>query len=129
MKTRFATLIMALATILVLGSTTTYASEPEKTPITKASYDLSDLKRNVGKGYLLATNEQSEKMTFKVSVDKTGEVTDLTYSHNITSMKSEKVDAAIQKAYMAIMSTEFQPAKKDGQPVADTVTIEFQLLN
>lgn len=129
MKNRFATLIMALATILVLGSTAAMATEPEKTSVNKASYDLADLKRNVGKGYLLATNEQSEKMTFKVSVDKSGEITDLTYSHNITSMKPEKVDAAIQKAYMAIMSTEFQPAKKDGQTVADTVTIEFQLLN
>lgn len=129
MKNRFATLIMALATILVLGSAAAMATEPEKTNVNKASYDLADLKRNVGKGYLLATNEQSEKMTFKVSVDKSGEITDLTYSHNITSMKPEKVDAAIQKAYMAIMSTEFQPAKKDGQTVADTVTIEFQLLN
>lgn len=129
MKIRITTLIMALATILAIGSTSAYASEPEKSPVTKASYDLSDLKRNVGKGYILATNEQSEKMTFKVSVDKTGEVTDLTYSHNITSLKSDKLDAAIQKAYMAIMSTEFQPAKKDGQNVADTVTIEFQLLN
>lgn len=129
MKTRFTSFAMALAMMLILGTATSLATEPEKVTKTKATYDLAELKRNVGKDHILATNESSERVTFTVAVDKTGEIKDLTYTHNITSVKSAKVDAYIQKAYMAIMSTEFHPAKQDGQAIQDTVTIEFQMIN
>lgn len=131
MKTRSTATAVMAALVLLLGAATTtlQATEPEKIAYTKASYDLSELKRNVGSHYMIATTDDSERVTFSVAVAKDGEIKDLTYTHNIKSLKQEKVDAYIQKAYMAIMSTEFHPAKKDGQAIEDTLKIEFQLVN
>lgn len=105
------------------------ASEPEKVNYSKASYDGGELKRNLGNVKLAVKSDPVEKVTFKVELDNTGEIKELTYTQNITSEKPDKVDSYIQKAYLAIMSTTFYPAKKDGKAIADTVTINLELVN
>ena len=77
---------------------------------------------------MILTTDSKERVTFKVNVDEEGDVTKLTYSHNVTSRSAEAMTQYIRTAYNAIMSTDFEPAMKDGNPVADTVVIEFNIV-
>jgi hypothetical protein len=131
MKNTFKMMIggLIMATSIGFSSIHAQASEPEKVNYSKATYDAGELKRNLGTVKLAVKSDPTEKVSFKVELDKTGEIKELTYTQNITSEKPEKVESYIQKAYMAIMSTTFYPAKKDGQAISDTVTIDFELVN
>jgi len=131
MKINIKMLLTSITMVAALGfaNVNSIASEPEKVNFVKATFDASELKRNLGPSKLHVKSDPTEKVSFKVQLDKAGEIQELTYSHNITSEKQEKLDAYIQKAYMAIMSTSFFPAKKDGSAVDDTLTIDFELVN
>lgn len=128
MRTSLRTLMaVALTAAMILGSSLTVsASEPDKAVKTKASYERADLVRNLGRNMII-TSQSKEKITFKVNVDEEGDVTKLTYSHYVTSQSAETVNNYIRRAYNAIMATEFTPATKDGEPVADTIQIEFDI--
>lgn len=120
-------LLFALA--LTFAGITLSATEPEKVNITKASFDSSELKRNlkVAKAEVVESGDQTA--TFKVILDKDGNVVDITYTHTITSMTEEKVDACIGKAYAALLNTTYFPAKKDGQHTEDTLTVQVRFDN
>jgi predicted secreted protein len=120
-------LLFALA--LTFAGVTLTATEPEKVNITKASYDTAELKRNLKSAKAEIVEAGDQTATFKVILDKDGTVVDITYTHNITSMKEEKVDACIGKAYAALLNTTFFPAKKDGQHVEDTLTVQVRFDN
>ncbi|NQW29212.1 MAG: hypothetical protein HQ472_01700 [Ignavibacteria bacterium] len=97
--------------------------------VVHASFDTAELQKNLSTNEIKLSTDQLEKVTFKVSVDVTGAVEDLTYTHNISAESAKKTDACIAKAYKAIMATEFYPAKKDGKNIADVVTIEFVVVD
>jgi len=118
--------VVLTATVLLGSALTATASEPDKAVKTKASYDRTELLRNLGRTMHISSQSE-EKITFKVNVDAEGDVTKLTYSHNVTSQNAETVNMYIRRAYNAIMATEFTPAMKDGEPVADTILIEFDI--
>lgn len=118
---------VALTAATIIGTTlSSSASEPDKVVKTKATYERVDLMRNLGRNMVI-TSQSKEKITFKVNVDEEGDVTKLTYSHNVTSQSAETVNNYIRRAYNAIMATEFSPATKDGEPVKDTIQIEFDI--
>ncbi len=128
MRTSLRTLMaVALTAATIFGtSLAASASEPDKVVSSKASYEQADLMRNLGRDMVI-TSQSKEKITFKVNVDEEGDVTRLTYSHNVTSQSAETVNNYIRRAYNAIMATEFTPAMKDGEPVKDTIQIEFDI--
>jgi hypothetical protein len=115
--------------ILVVGNTFAQESEQGKSPKTHATYDAADLKRNLGSTKLRINADSKERASFIAAIDKDGQIQDLTYSHNITIARPEFVDAQIQRAYMAIMSTTFYPAHENGNTLADTITINLELVN
>lgn len=120
------TILLALAFVLI---STASATEPDKVQRNKASYDASELKKNLTASRGIVTSQETEKVSFEVIVDKDGEVKDLTYKHTITTKKENVVDAFITKAYQAILNTTFYPARKDGLGVEDTVKIDVQMIN
>ena len=128
MRTSLRTLMaVVLTAAAILGTTmTSTASEPDKVVKTKATYERADLLRNLGRNMVISS-QSKEKITFKVNVDEEGDVTKLTYSHNVTSQSAETVNNYVRRAYNAIMATEFTPATQDGEAVADTIKIEFDI--
>lgn len=131
MKPTFKMLLAVLVTAatLVSGGVRIQASQPEKVGYSKPTYNISELQRNLGSVKLQVKSQPAERISFKVELDTNGEIKQLTYSHNISADRSGSVDAYIQKAYTAIMKTTFYPAKKDGQAIEDSVTINFELTN
>lgn len=128
MRTSLRTLMAVFLTAAaIFGSTVaSTATETDKVVKTKATYDRAELVRNLGRSMII-TSKSEEKITFNVNIDEEGDVTRLTYSHNVTSQNAETVNNYIRKAYNAIMATEFTPATKDGEPVKDTLQIEFDI--
>ena len=121
--------VFLLLALCVITVATVRATEPDKVTRTKASYDASELKKNLSSSHGVVTSEESEKVSFEVIVDKAGEVKDLTYKHTITTKKEAVVDAFIAKAYQAILNTTFFPGRSNGQGVEDTITIDVQMIN
>ena len=128
MRTSLRTPMAAVLTaVLILGGiATSTATETEKVVKTKATYDRTELVRNLGQNMIISS-QSKEKITFKVNVDEEGDVTRLTYSHNVTSQSATTVNNYVRQAYNAIMATEFTPAMQDGEPVKDTIQIEFDI--
>lgn len=127
-------LILALAVtifaVLGLAPSTIARQIAQPTPnVVHATFDTSELKKNLTTTKIALANEQSEKVTFKVFVNEHGNVDDLTFTHNIPAEKAKKADTYIQKAYKAIMATDFYPAKKDGKNISDVLTIEFVVVD
>jgi hypothetical protein len=120
-------LLFALA--LTFAGITLSATEPEKISVTKATYDQAELKRNLKNAKAEIVEAGDQVATFKVILDKDGNVVDITYTHTITSIKEEKVDACIGKAYAALLNTTYFPAKKDGHHVEDALTVQVRFDN
>ena len=80
--------LLAAATIMV-STIPMQASEPERVASAKATYSKADLLRNLGGRSMILTTDSKERVTFKVNVDEEGDVTKLTYSHNVTSRSAE----------------------------------------
>ncbi len=121
--------VFLLFALCVITAVTVSATEPDKVTRTKASYDASELKKNLASTRGVVTAQETEKVTFEVIVDKNGEVKDLTYKHTIKTKKEAVVDAFITKAYQAILNTTFFPGRTNGQGVEDTITIDVQMIN
>lgn len=115
--------------ILIVGNASAQVNEQGRSPKVDATYDVADLKRNLGSTKMRISEDSQERASFKVAVDKDGQIQDLTYSHNITKTRPEFVDAQVQRAYMAIMSTTFYPAHENGTTFADTITINLEIVN
>lgn len=121
--------VVLLLALSVITAVTVHATEPDKATRTKASYDASELKKNLSSSRGVVTSQETEKVSFEVIVDKDGEVKDLTYKHTIKTKKEAVVDAFISKAYQAILNTTFFPGRSNGLGVEDTITIDVQMIN
>ena len=121
--------LLALAAVSAVATPiNAQAKDPEKTTYTKATFDSYMLRKNLAGPELSMSNESVEKITFKVKVDEEGDIQSLTYSHNVTSISDEAVQRYIKNAYKAIMNTDFDAATKDGKPIADQLTINFEVV-
>jgi predicted secreted protein len=120
---------LAALAITVSAASPAFAIEPEKVSTSKIKYNATELVRSVSDDATIVSTETPERVTFTVHVDKDGSVSSVTYKHNVTSKPAARVQTFIDRAYAAIMSAEFTPAKANGQPIKDSVTIAFELEN
>jgi len=117
---RLAVLLFALTALV---STSVFASEADRVTIKKATYEAADLQRNLGTSATIGTKDADQQVAFNVTITKDGEVDDIAYSTTIKDVDADDLQAFVSKAFRAIMSTQFQPASKDGQTVSDTIRI------
>lgn len=121
---------LAVIAITITATSSAIANEPEKVGNSKIKYNATELVNAVSDEATIVTNETPERVTFTVHVDKDGSVSSVTYKHNVTSKPAARVQSFIDRAYAAIMSASFTPAKNaSGQAVKDSVTIAFELEN
>lgn len=132
MKKNARLLVFGILTVFTLSAfvapSYAQAKDPDGVAVKKATYDAFELRKNLTGPKLSVSNESVEKITFKINVDEEGDVSKLTYSHNVTTMTDQALQRYIQNAYKAIMNTDFEPATKEGKPVSDTLTIKFEVV-
>lgn len=117
---RLSVVLFALASLV---SASAHASEAERVSIKKASYEAADLQRNLGTSATIGAPDAEQQVAFTVTVTKDGDVDDIAYSTNIKDADADDLQAFVSKAFRAIMSTQFQPASKEGKTIDDTVRI------
>ncbi len=123
MYTQTRRLAVLLFALVAFAGTTAIASEADRVTIKKATYEAADLQRNLGTSATIGTKDAEQQVAFNVTITKDGEVDDISYSTTIKDADPDDLQTFVSKAFRAIMSTQFQPASKEGQTISDTVRI------